>query len=52
MVDLSAEEDVSRVQAWVEKSKIRILNIAGPWESEATGIYARAFYFLKKILGQ
>jgi len=52
MVDLSAEEDVSRIQGWVKKSKIRILNVAGPREGEAPGIYVRAFYFLKRILDQ
>lgn len=52
MIDLSAEEDFSQVKAWIQKSKIRILNVAGPRESEAPGIYARAFYFLKKILDQ
>jgi len=40
---------VAKVAAWIAQENIRILNIAGPRESNAPGIYARAFAFLTKL---
>jgi len=51
MVDLVHEGDASIVQEWGATKKIRILNVAGPRESEAPGIRARAISFLKEVLG-
>jgi hypothetical protein len=57
VVDLSKMEDGSkaveigcaRVLAWMTPEKIRILNIAGPRESTAPGIYNRARSFLTSL---
>lgn len=50
LVDLAYERDPSKVQEWIRKNHIRILNVAGPREGEAPGIYARATSFLKEVL--
>ena len=50
LIDLSAGEEVSPVRDWGRVHRVRVLNIAGPRESEAPGIYDRAVCFLKKIL--
>ena len=49
LVDLAQEADVSNVQEWCRKNRVDILNIAGPRESEAPGIYHRALSFLKEL---
>ncbi len=49
LVDLAEEADASSVQEWCQKYRVGILNIAGPRESEAPGIYHRAFSFLKEL---
>lgn len=50
LIDLSAGEKVPLVIDWGRVNRIRVLNIAGPRESEAPGIYDKAVCFLKKIL--
>jgi predicted Rossmann-fold nucleotide-binding protein len=50
LVDLIEEGGAFRVQEWVRKNLIRILNVAGPREGEAPGIYALATSFLKEFL--
>jgi predicted Rossmann-fold nucleotide-binding protein len=50
LVNLAQGGDVSSVQEWTRKNHIRILNVAGPREGEAPGIYARATSFLKEVL--
>jgi hypothetical protein len=50
LVDLAQGKDASSVQEWSRKNHVRILNVAGPRESEAPGIYARATSFLKEVL--
>jgi len=52
VVDLVHGGDALSVQEWVWTKKIRILNVAGPRESEAPGIHARAISFLKEVLGE
>lgn len=47
--DLAQGGNEVKVRHWIDKNKIQILNIAGPRESEAPGIYGRAFDFLKKV---
>lgn len=49
IVDLTQEADASLVKEWIKQNKIQVLNIAGPRESEAPGIYERAFCFFKKV---
>lgn len=50
LVDLSAGEEVSPVRDWGKVNRIKVLNVAGPRESETPGIYDRAVCFLKKVL--
>lgn len=50
LIDLSAEEEVRFVRDWLRAHKIKVLNVAGPRESEAPGIYNKAVYFFKKFL--
>ena len=49
LVDLAQEADVSSVQEWCQKYRVGILNVAGPRESEAPGIYLQALSFLKGL---
>ena len=50
LVDLAEGLDVSSVREWLSKSGIETLNVAGPRESEAPGIYEQALDFLRKAL--
>ncbi len=52
MVDLSKtaqDAACARVLAWIKRENIRTLNIAGPRESNAPGIYTRARAFLTEL---
>ncbi len=40
----------SRIRAWLRESAVATLNVAGPRESEASGIYAEALAFLLELL--
>ncbi len=51
-VDLSKtaqDAACAQVAAWIAREQIRILNIAGPRESNAPGIYCRAYEFLTSL---
>jgi hypothetical protein len=50
VVDLDAGADVVRVRGWLDENEIRVLNVAGPRESEAPGIHDRALAFLRELL--
>ncbi len=50
IIDLSAVKDFHAVREWGKTYQIKILNVAGPRESEAPGIHNKAFSFLIKIL--
>lgn len=45
----SAEAACVRTAAWIGRENIRVLNVAGPRESAAPGIYALARAFLKSL---
>jgi hypothetical protein len=49
LIDLPQGEDPSAVLAWLCQSRIRTLNVAGPRESEAPGIYNQVFFFLEEM---
>jgi len=49
LVDLAEEAEASTVQEWYRQNQIRIMNVAGPRESEAPGIYFRTLSFLKEF---
>jgi hypothetical protein len=50
-LDLRQEPDPHAVIDWAKEKRIRILNIAGPRETESHGIYSLAVSFLEKLLG-
>ncbi len=50
VVDLVHGGDAPSVREWAWTRKVRILNVAGPRESEAPRIHARAVSFLKEVL--
>ena len=43
-------EDVGMFRRWLQVYRVRTLNVAGPRESEAPGIYQRAVEFLRGTL--
>ncbi len=47
--DLFVQKDLEPVRIWLEVNRIKVLNVAGPRESEVPGIYERAFDFLKDL---
>jgi hypothetical protein len=50
ILDLSQEIDLSKVMDWIIENKIKILNIAGPRESQCEGIYNRSFLILEGLI--
>ena len=50
VADLSADPDAASIRLWAEPQHIKVLNIAGPRESENPGIYAQAVEFLLRVL--
>ena len=49
VLDLTKAPHPSTVHAWVERHTITVLNVAGPRESRAPGIYASASRFLGEV---
>ena len=49
-VDLASGGDQGTVREWVKRNGIRILNVAGPRESEAPGIHDRTVDFLRGVV--
>ena len=49
-VDLASGGDHETVTEWVKKNGIRILNVAGPRESETPGIHDRTIDFLRGVV--
>lgn len=50
VVDLTTDASPSTVQAWLRERRVRVLNVAGPRESSAPGIYGEAAQFLRAVL--
>ncbi len=50
VVDLSRDAP-EEAASWLERERIRTLNVAGPRESEAPGVHADALAFLRRLLG-
>ncbi len=46
---LDEKEGVEKARAWIAREGIRVLNVAGPREEEAPGIYAAAYAFLTAL---
>ncbi len=51
VLDLNQNPNAAAVHSWARTNKVRVLNVAGPRESQCPGIYARAVQFLRKVLG-
>ena len=51
LIDLSQSDDdnLQKIIKWVDGEKIKIMNIAGPRESQSPGIYDSSFNFLSKV---
>jgi hypothetical protein len=50
LVDLTKHPSVSAVLAWSNERKIRVLNVAGPRESNSPGVYGQTATFLRALL--
>jgi hypothetical protein len=50
VVDLGRQADPDRIRAWCLAQQLRVLNVAGPRESECPGIYEQAGEFLRAVL--
>ena len=48
--DLEAPEPVSSVQEWLREKRVRVLNVAGPREESAPGIYRASRLYLLQVL--
>lgn len=51
VVNLDEETDIASIRRWLEQHDIRVLNIAGPRESQVPGIYREALALLNRLLG-
>jgi hypothetical protein len=49
---MAIEPDSTEVREWLVRSAICTLNVAGPRESTAPGIFAEALRFLLRVLGE
>ena len=47
--DPFVKKDLGTIRMWLEVNRIRVLNVAGPRESEVPGIRDRAFEFLREL---
>lgn len=50
VVDLDDRPDAAAVRHWLHERNIRVLNVAGPRESQSPGIGVAAASFIEKIL--
>jgi hypothetical protein len=50
VVDLATDPDLEAARAWLAGSRPRVLNVAGPRESQAPGIGEQARRFLRGVL--
>ncbi len=51
VVDLAYPADIHRVREWLADFAVETLNVAGPRESLAPGVYRQAREFLSALLG-
>jgi hypothetical protein len=51
VLDLEADPDPDDVRRWVDAEGIRVLNVAGPRESQHPGIQDEARAFVERLLG-
>ena len=51
VLDPAGAPDTGAVRDWLKRERIGVLNVAGPRESGAPGIYEEALFFLRAALG-
>ena len=49
VIDLVTELGVQPVEEWIAENRIRTLNVAGPRESQQTGIFDQASAYLREF---
>jgi hypothetical protein len=52
VLDLAADCDLAALERWLERCAVRVLNVAGPRESEAPGIYEESLRLLAALLAR
>jgi len=52
VIDLAADDRVDEARAWYAAHAIAVLNVAGPRESTAPGVYDEAHAFLSRLLAE
>ena len=52
VLDLATECDFAAIESWLDRCATRVLNVAGPRESEAPGIYAESMRLLTALLSR
>jgi hypothetical protein len=52
LIDLSKIQDSDLILRWIEKNNIKILNVAGPRETQSPGIYYYSLKFLENFLSR
>lgn len=52
IISLSITTDIHEILFWLNENRIKILNIAGPRESQSPGIYAAATRLIENLLSQ
>jgi hypothetical protein len=50
VLNLNKKPTPARVRDWAKANQVRVLNVAGPRESENQGIYDQAVEFLRRLL--
>jgi hypothetical protein len=50
VVDLERGAEAAQIARWIERNGVRVLNVAGPRESQAPGIHADALALLTEVL--
>ena len=51
MIDLDAPPPPTEVADWLRRRQIKVLNVAGPRQSQSPGIARQAAEFLRQVLG-
>jgi hypothetical protein len=52
VVEFSNDAAPAIIQDWIRQNQIQVLNVAGPRESQAPGIYAQACTLLRRVLSK
>jgi hypothetical protein len=50
LVEFSNDAAATMIQDWIHQNQIKVLNVAGPRESQAPGVYAQAYTLLRQVL--